>query len=50
MLSNALYPNKALQEREIAGIYFLSRNGTQLLRDLYDSIRPDCLDHQVISL
>ena len=24
-LSNALYPNKVLQEREIAGVYFLAR-------------------------
>lgn len=50
LLSNLLYPNKVLQEREIAGIYFLSRYGTELLRDLYDSIHADCLDHQVISL
>ena len=50
LLSNSLYPNKVLQEREIAGIYFLSRYGTELLRDLYDSIHADCLDHQVISL
>ena len=50
LLSNALYPEKALQEREIAGIHFVARHGTQLLRDLYDAIHPDCLDHQVISL
>jgi bacillithiol biosynthesis cysteine-adding enzyme BshC len=49
-LSNALYPNKNLQEREIAGVYFLARHGTQLLRDLYDSIHPECVDHQIISL
>ena len=49
-LSNALYPNKVLQEREIAGAYFLARYGTDLLRGVYDSIHPDCLDHQLISL
>jgi len=49
-LSNTLYPNKALQEREIAGIYFLARHGTGLLRELYEAIHTDCLDHQVISL
>ena len=49
-LSNTLYPNKVLQEREIGGIYFVSRYGADLLRTLYDSIHPDCLDHQVISL
>ena len=50
LLSNALYPNKTLQERELAGIYFVARYGKELLRNLYDSIQPDCLDHQVISL
>jgi len=49
-LSNALYPNKALQERELPGIYFLARYGKDLLNGLYNSIHPDCLDHQVISL
>jgi bacillithiol biosynthesis cysteine-adding enzyme BshC len=49
-LSNALYPNKALAEREIAGIYFIARYGTELLRSLYDTIHTDCFDHQVISL
>lgn len=50
LLSNALYPIKALQEREIGGIYFAARHGVQLLKDLYDAIRTDCLDHQIISL
>jgi bacillithiol synthase len=49
-ISNNLYPNKSLQEREIAGVYYLARHGMQLLRDVYESIRPDCLDHQVISV
>jgi uncharacterized protein YllA (UPF0747 family) len=50
LLSNALYPIKALQEREIGGIYFAARHGGQILKDLYDAIRTDCLDHQIISL
>ena len=50
LLSRALYPNKTLQERQIAGIHFIARHGTQLLGQLYDAIHPDCLDHQVISL
>jgi uncharacterized protein YllA (UPF0747 family) len=50
LLSNALYPNKVLQEREIGAIYFAARHGSQLLRDLYDAIHTDCLDHQIISL
>ncbi|HEV2733038.1 MAG TPA: bacillithiol biosynthesis cysteine-adding enzyme BshC [Terriglobales bacterium] len=50
LLSNMLYPNKALQEREIAGLYFVARHGLGLLRDLYDAIHTDCLDHQIVSL
>ena len=49
-LNNVLFPNKALQEREIAGIYFLARFGSELLNLLYDNIHSDCLDHQIISL
>jgi bacillithiol synthase len=49
-LSNLLYPNKALQEREIAGAYFLARHGMEFLRDVYEAIRPDCLDHQIITM
>jgi bacillithiol biosynthesis cysteine-adding enzyme BshC len=50
LLCNWLYPNKTLQEREIAGVYFAGRYGTEFLRELYDTIHSDCLDHQVISL
>jgi bacillithiol biosynthesis cysteine-adding enzyme BshC len=50
LLINALYPEKNLQEREVAGIYFVARHGGELLRQLYDTIHTDCLDHQIISL
>jgi bacillithiol synthase len=50
LLSNALYPNKTLQEREVAGIYFVSRYGAEFLRNVYDAISPECLDHQIISM
>ena len=50
LLSNALYPNKVLQEREIGGIYFLARHGTALLQALSETLRTDCLDHQIVSL
>jgi len=49
-LSNALYPNKVLQEREVGGVYFLSRYGEDLLHDLYSTMHTDCHDHQVITL
>jgi uncharacterized protein YllA (UPF0747 family) len=50
LLCNVLYPNKVLQEREIAGAYFVTRHGTEFLQDLYNTIHTDCLDHQVITL
>jgi len=49
-LSQALYPDGALQERGIGGIYFVARQGTELLRDVYDTMRTDCHDHQILEL
>ena len=49
-LSSALFPNKALQEREIAGVSFVARYGTDLLKNLYETIHTDCHDHQVIDV
>ncbi len=49
-LSNALLPNKVLQEREIAGVSFVARYGPELLATLYKHIRTDCHDHQVIEI
>jgi bacillithiol biosynthesis cysteine-adding enzyme BshC len=49
-LSSALYPNKALQEREIAGLNFVARHGLGLLQNLYETIHTDCHDHQVIEI
>jgi hypothetical protein len=49
-LSQALFPNKALQEREVAGVSFVARYGPQLLANLYQQINPDCHDHQVIEV
>jgi bacillithiol synthase len=49
-LSQALYPEKALQERGIGGIYFLARYGREFLHQLHDAIQPDCNDHQILEL
>ncbi len=49
-LSGALYPHKALQEREVAAVSFVARYGPGLLGNLYETIRPDCHDHQVIAV
>jgi uncharacterized protein YllA (UPF0747 family) len=49
-LSHALYPENALQERGVAGIYFVARHGTELLRNIHDAMRTDCHDHQILEL
>ena len=49
-LSQALYPEKGLQERSIGGIYFVARYGHDLLHQLYDAMQPDCHDHQILEL
>jgi bacillithiol biosynthesis cysteine-adding enzyme BshC len=48
LLCNSLYPNKALQERGIAGVHFIARHGAEFLSGLYEAIHIDCLDHQII--
>ncbi len=49
-LSQALYPENALQERGVAGMYFVARHGTELLRSLHETLRTDCHDHQILEL
>ena len=49
-LSQALYPDKALQERGVGGIYFLARYGRELLHDIHNAIQSDCHDHQILEL
>ncbi|MGA8763487.1 MAG: bacillithiol biosynthesis cysteine-adding enzyme BshC, partial [Candidatus Sulfotelmatobacter sp.] len=41
-LSHTLYPENALQERGVAGLYFLAHNGTELLQQLYETLHTDC--------
>jgi len=49
-LSQALYPEKGLQERTIGGIYFLARYGADFLHQVYETINSNCPDHQVVEL
>ena len=49
-LSQALYPEKGLQERGIGGLYYLARCGSDLIHQLHDAIQPDCYDHQILEL
>lgn len=50
MLSQALYPDKGLQERGIGGIYFLARYGPEFLHQLHCAIQSDCHDHQILEV
>jgi len=50
MLSEALYPDKGLQERGIGAVYFMARYGRELLQQLHGVIQPDCHDHQILEL
>jgi bacillithiol biosynthesis cysteine-adding enzyme BshC len=50
LLSSALYPRKNLQEREIAGIDFVARQGTEVLDKLLTAAKAGCPDHQILYL
>ena len=49
-LSAALYPNGELQERGVAGSYFVAHHGTELLQSIHSMMHTDCHDHQVLQL
>jgi bacillithiol synthase len=49
-LSNSLYPHGNLQERELAGAYFLAKHGASLIARLHGSLRTGTSDHQFISV
>ncbi len=50
LLSTMLFPERELQERKIAGIYFVAKHGEGLIDQLIESYKPECRDHQVIEL
>ena len=49
-IENALYPNKSLQEREIAALYFYANHGPELINRLVDLAQTRCPDHKVLRL
>jgi bacillithiol synthase len=49
-IENAIYPHKTLQEREISGIYFLSRSGKELVEKLIETAQNPCPEHKVLRL
>jgi bacillithiol synthase len=50
VLSEMLYPKGELQERGIAGAYFVARHGVELLRSIHQMMPTDCYDHQILEL
>jgi len=50
VLSNALYPDKVPQERQFSAAQFLARYGVELLDNVLENVRPDCVDHQLLFL
>ncbi|MCS6954241.1 MAG: bacillithiol biosynthesis cysteine-adding enzyme BshC [Bryobacterales bacterium] len=49
-LHNRVYPHKRLQERFYSILPFLAQSGLDALEQIYDSVRLDCPDHQVLVL
>lgn len=49
-LWSSLYPENGLQERAIGGVYFLAKYGAALLQQLYEQVRPECMNHLLITL
>jgi bacillithiol synthase len=47
-VENSLYPRRTLQEREIAGVYFLSRFGTGLIDQLIEAAQARCPEHKIV--
>jgi bacillithiol biosynthesis cysteine-adding enzyme BshC len=49
-LSATLFPNKNLQEREIAGLSFVARHGMELIAKLHEVLQTSCPGHQIVNL
>jgi bacillithiol synthase len=49
-IENALYPNKSLQEREIAALYFYANHGPELVPRLIELAQTRCPEHKVLRL
>ena len=50
VIADSLFPHKTLQERQVAGISFVARYGTELLLKLFDAAELRCPDHQLVRL
>jgi bacillithiol biosynthesis cysteine-adding enzyme BshC len=47
-LTGLIYPNKHLQERFYSIIPLLAKHGPELIGHLYESVRLECPDHQLV--
>jgi bacillithiol biosynthesis cysteine-adding enzyme BshC len=47
-LNGLIYPHRHLQERLYSILPFLARHGLELIDQIYDNIRLDCPDHQLL--
>jgi len=48
MIENSLYPRRTLQEREIAGVYFLAKFGLELIDGLMEAAAARCPEHKIV--
>jgi bacillithiol biosynthesis cysteine-adding enzyme BshC len=49
-IENSLYPEKTLQEREIAAVYFQAKYGPQLIDRLIEAANARCPEHKIVRL
>lgn len=49
-VTNILYPNQNLQEREINFLYFVNKYGFDFLKVLFDELSVNKFEHQIIEL
>ena len=49
-IEDSLYPRKALQEREISGIYFYAKYGPPLIDRLIELAQAPCPEHKILRL
>lgn len=47
-ISDALYPNENLQERELNYIYFANKYGESFIKKIYDELLINTYEHQII--
>jgi bacillithiol biosynthesis cysteine-adding enzyme BshC len=48
-ISNIIYPNENLQERELNFIYFYNKYGKEIIKNIFNEISINEFEHQIIS-